>query len=84
MLSEIAPKTLRRRLVVCINNEGYSSSLERRKIFFALPDKASQRHGLIRVIDETGDDYLYPTECFLPIVFPRAVARALFGGPKRK
>src|SRR5688500_11246330 len=53
-----------KQLVVCVNNVGYPASLERRKIYIALPDGDAEKHGLIWVIDESGDDYLYPKACF--------------------
>jgi hypothetical protein len=48
------------RLVVCVDNEGYPASLERRKLYVTLHDPAAEKHGLLRIIDESGDDYLYP------------------------
>ena len=50
--------TRKKRFVVCIRNTGYPAALELRKIYEALPDAASEAHGLIRVIDESGEDYL--------------------------
>jgi hypothetical protein len=52
-----------KQLVVCVNNDGYAASLEKRKIYIALPDPVGQKHGLVRVVDESGDDYLYPKGC---------------------
>jgi len=66
-----------RQLVVCVNNNGYAVSLERRKIYVALPDSAATKHGLIRVIDESGDNYLYPRKLFVPIPLPQSVRRAV-------
>ena len=45
-------------LVVCVKNDGYAVSLERRKIYVALPDEAAERHDQLRVVDESGEDYL--------------------------
>jgi hypothetical protein len=67
----------RRHLVVCIDNEGFPASLEKRKIYVALPDRAAEKHGLVRVIDESGDDYLYPKTFFRTIALPQAVKRAV-------
>jgi hypothetical protein len=64
-------------LVVCIDNEGYRASLERRKIYLALRDPAAEKHGLIRVVDESGDDYLYPKAFFRAIALPQAVKKAV-------
>ena len=63
--------------VVCIDNESYAASLEKRKIYVALPDRAAEKHGLVRIIDESGDDYLYPKTFFRPIALPQSVKRAV-------
>jgi hypothetical protein len=65
--TQIMAKAQSKQLVVCINNEGYPASLEKRKIYVALRDPAAERHGLCRVIDESGDDYLYPKRFFRAI-----------------
>jgi hypothetical protein len=64
-------------LVVCVDNEGYPASLERRKIYVALPDAAAEKHGLIRVVDESGEDYLYPKALFRPLALSRSVKKAV-------
>jgi hypothetical protein len=66
-----------KQLVVCIDNEGYSASLERRKIYVALRDPAAEKHDLLRVIDESGDDYLYPKLFFRSIALPQAIRKAV-------
>jgi len=63
----------RLQFVVCINNEGYAASLEPRKIYRVIPDPRAAEHQMIRVIDESGEDYLYPADYFVPISVPRAV-----------
>jgi hypothetical protein len=63
--------------VVCVDNEGYPASLEKRKIYLALPDAAAEKHGLVRVVDESGEDYLYPKAFFRPIALPRSVRKAV-------
>ena len=65
------------KLVVCIKNEGYEASLERRKIYSVLPDGQAKRHKLLRVIDESGEDYLYPDEYFLSVALPQATRQAV-------
>ena len=70
-------KTRSNHLVVCINNEGYPASLEKRKIYVALRDTAAEKHGLLRVIDESGDDYLYPKMFFRSIALPQAIKKAV-------
>jgi hypothetical protein len=66
-----------KQLVVCVNNEGYPASLERRKIYVALRDADAEKHGLIRIIDESGDDYLYPKALFRLIALPQGVRKAV-------
>ncbi|MCI0453857.1 MAG: hypothetical protein L0Y68_02540 [Candidatus Dadabacteria bacterium] len=61
---------------VCIRNEGYPASLEVRKIYRILPDTHAAKHQYIRVIDESGEDYLYPAEYFVPISLPEALEKA--------
>lgn len=55
------------RFVICISNEGYPASLEPRKVYRELPDPDASERNLIRVVDESGEDYLFPRERFLPI-----------------
>jgi hypothetical protein len=52
------------RFAVCISNKGYAASLEVRKVYRLIPDRAGAEHGLVRVVDEMGEDYLFPEECF--------------------
>ena len=63
--------------MVCVENRGYLVSLERRKIYVALADAEAERTGLVRVIDESGEDYLYPATFFAPIKLPRTLRRAV-------
>ncbi len=56
--------------VLCINDGGYPESLEIRKIYVVLPDERAAARNYIRVIDETGEDYLYPAKHFVPIQVP--------------
>jgi hypothetical protein len=62
---------------VCISNEGYASSLESRKIYVALPDAEGEANGLVRVVDESGDAYLFPKAMFEPIALTPALSRAV-------
>jgi hypothetical protein len=66
-----------KQLVVCVDNEGYAASLEKRKIYVALRDPAAEKHDLLRIIDESGDDYLYPKMLFRSIALPQAVRKAV-------
>jgi hypothetical protein len=63
--------------VLCVRNEKYPASLERRKLYRRIPDSRSEQHGLIRVIDESGEDYLYPADFFTSIPIPKRVRRIL-------
>ncbi len=63
--------------VVCISNAGYPVSLELHKIYRVVPDEDAAADGDIRVVDESGDDYLYPASCFVPIKVPTAVQKSL-------
>lgn len=65
------------RLVICVENKGYTVSLEKRKIYVALPDTVAFKHGQVRVVDETGEDYLYPKSLFLPISLPASLRKAI-------
>jgi hypothetical protein len=74
---DIMAKPQSKQLVVCIENEGYLASLEKRKIYVALRDPAAEKHRLLRVIDESGEDYLYPKVFFRAIALPQAIRKAL-------
>jgi archaellum component FlaG (FlaF/FlaG flagellin family) len=65
------------KLVVCIKNDGYEASLERRKIYCVLLDGEAKKHKMLRVVDESGDDYLYPDAYFLSVALPQATRQAL-------
>ena len=62
--------------VVCVNNDD-CEDLEVRKIYQVLPDKDAAADGLLRIVDESGEDYLYPAKFFLHIELPQAVEKAL-------
>lgn len=62
--------------VVCVNNWEYPASLEARKIYKVIADKTAAKSGLVRIIDESGEDYLYPADYFLPIKLPRTIEKA--------
>lgn len=63
--------------VICINNEGYPASLELCKVYRVIPDVEAAADDDIRVVDESGEDYLYPASFFAPIQVPAPVERAL-------
>ena len=66
-----------RHLVICVRNNGYAASLEKRKIYIAVPDSAAAKHGQIRVIDESGEDYLYPESFFKSVSLPPSLRKAI-------
>ncbi len=55
---------------ICVRNDDYGASLEVRKVYRVLIDEAASREGLLRIVDESGDDYLYPAENFALISLP--------------
>lgn len=74
----MAPRTKqKRRFVVCVRNTGFPASLELRKIYQALADLDAEAHGMLRVIDESGESYLYPQKFFLAIDLPQPVENAI-------
>ena len=66
----------RSKFVLCVRNNG-AEDLEVRKVYQVLPDQAAAREGYIRVVDESGEDYLYPSDYFVPVRLPTAVANEL-------
>ncbi len=62
------------RFVVCLDNSGNQASLEKRKLYEVVPDPEAPRHNQIRVIDESGEDYLFPADIFLEVPFSQTVA----------
>ncbi len=63
--------------VVCLKNKGYVASLEPRKIYQVLSDKEAESHKMICVVDESGEDYLFPVNLFSPISLPQTLVREL-------
>ena len=63
--------------VVCVSNKGYPASLELRKLYQVIPDEKAGKLGQIRVVDESGQDYLYPEQYFAPVQLPHATEKAL-------
>lgn len=66
-----------RHFAVCIRNEDHEESLELKKIYELLEDQRAEEHNMVRVIDEEGEDYLYPREWFLPIELPQRIEEAI-------
>lgn len=64
--------------VVCTNNDGYPAALEVRKLYERLDDPDAQSHGMIRIVDESGESYIYPEKNFLPIELPDPIYSCLW------
>lgn len=71
----MARRTNGQHFVLCIKNRGYPASLEVRKIYRVTSDNVAEARGLLRVVDESGEDYLYPARLFVPIDVPKTVTR---------
>jgi hypothetical protein len=63
---------MRKHYMICVHNRGYEASLEIRKIYEVLSDKIAEKHHQKRVIDESGEDYLFPEDYFAPVRLPSA------------
>ncbi|HEX7177256.1 MAG TPA: hypothetical protein VF240_18510 [Pyrinomonadaceae bacterium] len=62
---------------LCVNNEGYEASLELRKLYQILPPEPNDPEGWLRVVDESGEDYLYSGERFAPLTLPREIKQVV-------
>ena len=63
--------------MLCVRNDGYPASLLVRRLYERLPDRSASARGLVRVVDESGEDYLYPENLFVTLALPRPVTRAM-------
>lgn len=70
-------KPRKQSFAICVDNSGYLASLELHKVYRVVRDRDAEADGDLRVIDESGEDYLYPAEYFLPIELPQRSARTL-------
>lgn len=70
-------KTSNSRFVACVKNLGFGASLELRKLYRVILDVAAETHRLLRVVEESGEDYLFPEACFMSVDLPAPVARAV-------
>src|SRR5204863_7160693 len=75
----MAKKSKHAVFAVCLNNAGYPVSLEAGKLYEVIPDAGAEEHGLIRVIDESGEDYGYSAERFFVLDVPHALEKAVKG-----
>ncbi len=66
---------------ICIRNDDYPASLEVWKVYRVLPDPCGEEHGFLRVIDESGEDYLYPKAYFVPIPLLEAAKEVSLAAP---
>ena len=69
---------MKRKFLLCVDNEGFEASLEIRKLYETLPDKEAARHDQVRIIDESGEDYLYPSVFFAPITLPMQTRNRIY------
>jgi hypothetical protein len=69
----------RRQFFLCIRNDDYAASLQVRTVYAALNDPDAESHGMLRIVDESGEDYLYPADLFVPIEVPEAAVKVLAG-----
>ena len=69
--------TVKQEFVICINNQDYPASLQLWKVYRVLPDEKGARHKMIRVIDESGEDYIYPAQGFVSIQLPQAIEKQI-------
>jgi hypothetical protein len=67
---------------LCVRDDG-SEDLEQRKLYQVLPDRAAAREGYVRIVDESGEDYLYPSELFVPLRLPSSIARRLMASSRQ-
>lgn len=68
---------MRKRFAVCVDNKGYEASLIPKKIYEVVPDERAEQDGFVRIIDESGEDYLFHVRHFVFIELPEEVVRAL-------
>ena len=66
-----------KKFVVCIGNTDYPAALELRKIYECLPDESAEKYSQLRVIDESGEDYLFPSKLFVPIELDESIQNAI-------
>lgn len=68
---------MKRKFLLCINDGGYPEALEPRKFYRVIADQEAAAEGMTRVVDESGEDYLYPVSCFVDVALPQAVEKSL-------
>lgn len=73
------PTTNSNEFLLCVGNEGYPASLEVRKVYRSMADPVAASRGFVRIVDESGEDYLYPACFFAPVSLPEAAVSAFAG-----
>ena len=73
----MTPRPSEPEYVLCVDNEGYRASLVVRRIYPCLPDPEAAKRGLLRVVDESNEDYLFPAALFSPIKLPKPLRKKL-------
>jgi hypothetical protein len=58
---------MKQKFLICVDNQGFEASLEPRKLYETIPDKEAERHNQVRIVDESGEDYIYPSKFFEPV-----------------
>ena len=79
----MAKKASKKRFAICVSNEG-CDDLALRKLYRVLPDSDAGKDDFVRIVDESGEDYLYPQSRFVVIELPQAVAEKLLAIPSSK
>ena len=74
---DVGDKQERIKFAVCIDNEDYPTSLELHKIYRVLPDEEAKADGDLQIVDESGEDYLYPAERFVLLELPQDIEKSL-------
>jgi hypothetical protein len=69
---------------ICIDNDEYPASLEKGKVYRILQDDQAESHGYVRVVDESGEDYMYSSKRFFPVKLPTAVEKVLAGSSAKQ
>jgi hypothetical protein len=64
---------------LCVKNKGYAASLQVRTVYRGISDPEAESHGMLRIVDESGEDYLFPASLFVPIEVPAEAAAAFAG-----
>jgi len=75
--NDIQTEIMNNQFVICVKNDDYQASLEIRKLYQVIPDPEAVNLGQIRIIDESGEDYLYPQEYFVSVILPDATEQAI-------